>query len=308
MRRIDERRIEISERWNVAAEVLAGFRLRPIGRPDTLVAMVSDYAADRSILTLDRPVTIDDGDAFELATGEEAPVLAARLMTATPEGRTLPPCEMRLATTLATNALLERTGEATALFVTRGFEDLSRIGTQQRPHLFVLDVRKAPPLHAAVVGVEERLAADGSVIRAINLDAASAAAETLFARGIRSAAIAFMHAFRNPEHERRLAERLERLGFEHVASSAELAPRIKLLPRLETAVVDAYLGPLIQGYLGRVSEAAGDAMKLLVMTSAGGLNDAAGHRAKDSLLSGPAGGVVGATRAGLRHGRSRLIA
>ena len=116
-----------------------------------------------------------------------------------------------------------------------------------------------------------------------------------------------MHAYRNPEHERRLAARLERLGFEHVACSAELAPRIKLLPRLETAVVDAYLGPLIQGYLGRVSEAAGDAMKLLVMTSAGGLNDAVGYRAKDSLLSGPAAGVVGATRAGLRHGRSRLI-
>jgi len=306
VRRVDERRIEITERWNIAGGALAGFHFRPIGRPDAL-ATVSDYAVQRSILTLDRPVTIDDGDAFELATGEEAPVLAARLMTATPAGRTLPPCEMRLATTLATNALLERTGKPTALFVTRGFEDLSRIGTQQRPDLFALDVRKAPPLHAAVVGVEERIAADGSVLRAIDLDAESIAAEALLARGIRSAAIAFMHAFRNPEHERRLAARLERLGFEHVACSAELAPRIKLLPRLETAVVDAYLGPLIQGYLGRVSEAAGDAMKLLVMTSTGGLNDAADYRAKDSLLSGPAGGVVGAVRAGLRHGHSRLI-
>ncbi len=306
MRRVDERRIEIDERWNVAAKALAGFNFRPIGRPNTR-ARVADYAADRSILTLDAPVTINDGDTFELSTGEEAPVLAARLMTATPADLDLPPCEMRLATTLATNALLERTGGATALFVTRGFEDLSHIGTQQRPDLFALDVRKAPPLHAAVVGVEERLAADGSILRAIDLEAASVAAEALLARGIRSAAIAFMHAFRNPEHERALAARLERLGFEHVACSAELAPRIKLLPRLETAVIDAYLGPLIRGYLGRVSAAAGDAMKLLVMTSTGGLNDAAGYRAKDSLLSGPAGGVVGAVRAGLLHGLSRLI-
>ena len=306
VRRLDERRVEIEERWNVAAAALAGFEIRPIGQPDRR-ARVSSYDADRSILTLDMTFPIDDGDTFELSTGEEAPVLAARLMTATPAGRTLPPCELRLATTLATNALLERTGGSTVLFVTRGFEDLSRIGTQQRPDLFALDVRKAAPLHAAVVGVEERLAADGSVIRDIDLDAASAAAEALLARGIRSAAVAFMHAFRNPRHEQRLAERLRRLGFAHVACSADLARRIKLLPRLETAVVDAYLGPLVQGYLTRVSEAGGAAMKLLVMTSAGGLNAAAVYRATDSLLSGPAGGVVGAVRAGLLHGRQRLI-
>ena len=306
VRGLGPQRFEIEQRWNLVDASLKGLDIRPIGRTG-VTARVMGYAKNGSILTLDRRFSIDDGETFELSSGEEAPVLAARLLTATPVGEALPPCEMRLATTLATNALLERGGDATALFVTRGFEDLSLIGTQQRPDLFVLDIRKPPVLNAAVVGVDERLAADGAVLRAIDPDSVTAAAQELLARGIRCAAIALMHSYRNPRHEHRLAAHLKQIGFDHIACSADLAPRIKLLPRLETAVVDAYLGPLVRGYLDRVRDAAGDEMRLLVMTSAGGLNEADSYRATDSLLSGPAGGIVGAARSGMLHGRSRLL-
>ena len=217
---------------------------------------------------------------------------------------------MRLATTRGTNALLERKGARTVLFITRGFADLLRIGTQQRPDLFALRIEKPEPLYDAVVEVPERLAADGSVLLALEdvaLDQLSTEAARLLAAGFEAAAVAFLHSYRNPVHERVLGDLLRRAGFRHVALSASLAPLIKILPRAETAVVDAYLSKPIAGYLARVA-AALPAGALHVMTSAGGLVRAAAFRAKDSLLSGPAGGVVGAAGAGRRSGFSRVIA
>jgi 5-oxoprolinase (ATP-hydrolysing) len=247
------------------------------------------------------------GFPVELRSPEEAPILAARLVTAIPPHEPLPPLAMRLATTRGTNALLERKGAATALFVTRGFGDLLRIGTQQRPHLFALDIRRPPPLYRAVVEVPERLAADGSVLAPLDREALRAPAERLLAEGFEAAAVALLHSYRNPRHEREVGEMLSALGFRHVALSAELAPLIKLLPRAETAVVEAYLAPLLQSYLAAVA-APLPGGSLHVMTSAGGLVRAASFRAKDGLLSGPAGGVVGAARAGRRSGLTRIIA
>jgi 5-oxoprolinase (ATP-hydrolysing) len=279
--------------------------------PVTL-AIATGYDPSSGVLTLDRPLTLPPlpGTRCELRSPEEAPLLAARLVTGTPSAEPLPPMAMRLATTRGTNALLERKGARTALFITRGFADLLRIGTQQRPELFALRIEKPAPLYAAVVEVPERLAADGSVLLPLD-DAALAALESeaarLVALGFEAAAVAFLHSYRNAAHERVVGELLRRAGFGQVALSAELAPLIKLLPRAETAVVDAYLSKPIAGYLSRVA-AALPRGALHVMTSAGGLVRSEAFRAKDSLLSGPAGGVVGAAGAGRRSGYDRVIA
>ena len=275
-------------------------------------AAVGDDGPDRRLgatLRLDGTLPAGElaGAAVELQAAEEAPVLAARLVTATPPGQPLPPLAMRLATTRGTNALLERKGAPVALFLTRGFADLLRIGTQQRPELFALAVERPAPLYRAVVEVDERLAADGSEIAPLDLAALRGPAGELLAAGVQCAAVALLHSYRDPRHERELGAFLRELGFRHVSLSAELAPLIKLLPRAETAVVDAYLAPVLADYLAAVA-AELPSGALHVMTSAGGLVRASSFRAKDSLLSGPAGGVVGAARAGRASGFERVIA
>jgi 5-oxoprolinase (ATP-hydrolysing) len=249
-----------------------------------------------------------EGARVELRSGEEAPVVAARLLTRTPASQPLPRLAMRLATTRGTNALLERRGAPVALVVTRGFGDVLAIGDQRRPELFALAVVKPRPLYAAVVEVDERLAADGSVLEALDPEAVEAAGRRLVADGIDAAAVAFLHAYADPRHERAAGEALRRAGMRRVALSSELAPLIGLLPRAETAVVDAYLAEVLTGYLDRVAGALGQGSTLHVMTSAGGLVRRGEFRAKDSLLSGPAGGVVGAARAGRASGFRRVIA
>ena len=298
--------LTIGEEWGAAPGVVDGLELRLLGTD--AAARIRSYDPATGTARLDAPLHgAEPGAAVEVRSAEEAPILAARLVTGTPANAPLPPLAMRLATTRGTNALLERRGAPTALFITRGFGDLLRIGTQQRPELFALDVRTPEPLYATAAEVVERLAADGSVLVPPDLDAARSAAERAVADGVRSAAVALMHAFRDPAHERALAGALREAGFEHVALSSDLAPFIGLLARAQTATVDAYLGPVIGRYLEGVRRALGGG-RLHVMTSAGGLVQPADFRAKDSLLSGPAGGVVGAALAGRRSGFGRVIA
>jgi 5-oxoprolinase (ATP-hydrolysing) len=166
-------------------------------------------------------------------------------------------------------------------------------------------VQAPTPLTLDVVEVDERLDADGRVVRPLDVTGLAEAAEHLRDRGVRSAAVALLHSYRNAEHEERVAEVLRDAGFECVAPSAALAPLIKVLPRAQTAVVEAYLGPIIAGYLGRVAE--GVRGRVHAMTSAGGLVERRAYRAKDSLLSGPAGGVAGAAAMGRASGESRLL-
>ena len=299
--------LRIAEEWGAAAGVVDGLELRILGA-DARPARIASYDPASGRMRLERGMDgARPGAAVEVRSAEEAPILAARLVTGTAFGAPLPPLAMRLATTRGTNALLERRGAPTALFITRGFGDLLRIGTQQRPDLFALDVRRPAPLYAQSIEVAERRAADGSVLLPLDLADARAAAERAASTGIRSAAVALAHAFRDPAHEWVLAEALRAAGFEHVSISSDLAPFIGLLARAETAVVDAYLGPVIGRYLDGVRGALGGG-RLHVMTSAGGLVRPEDFRAKDSLLSGPAGGVVGAALAGRRSGHARVIA
>ncbi len=299
-------RLEIS--WQVPRDFFRGFAFRRLpDEPSPRTATAWD--PETGVLDLDGPLSGDDpaGAACELRSPEEAPVLAARLLTGVPPGSPLPEIAVRLATTRGTNALLERKGAATALFITQGLGDLLRIGTQQRPELFALAIEKPEPLYREVVEVPERLAADGTVLAPLDLEALRPEAERVLAAGCASAAVALMHSFRNPRHEEELGDFLRRLGFRRVSLSARLAPLIKLVPRAETAVVDAYLSPILEEYLDGVARAVPRG-SLHVMTSAGGLVRADAFRAKDALLSGPAGGVVGAALSGRRSGLTRIIA
>ncbi len=300
-------RFTTEQNWSAPREALVGlaFRLLGVAHESRRVAR---FDPSSGALELDAP--LDEGGSapapFELVSAEPPPLFAARLLVGTPLGAPLPPALVRLSTTLGTNALLERCGAPTALFVTRGFGDVLEIGTQQRPELFALEVVKPAALHDAVVEVDERLAADGTPLEPLRLDRVEQEARRLPARGIRSAAVALLHSYRNPVHELELKRRLREWGFEHVSCSAELAPRIKLLARAATAVVDAYLAPVLGPFLDRLQGSLGSS-DLLVMTSAGGLLDAASFRPKDGLLSGPASGVAGAVRAARDAGFERVI-
>jgi 5-oxoprolinase (ATP-hydrolysing) len=300
--------LRLETAWRVPRDFFRGFNFRRLPEePSPRTA--TGWDPDAGVLHLDGALHGEDpaGSACELRSPEEAPVLAARLVTGTPPGAPLPEIAVRLATTRGTNALLERKGAATALFITHGFADLLRIGTQQRPELFVLAIEKPEPLYREVVEVSERLAADGSVFLPLDLEALRPQAERILAAGCTSAAVALLHSFRNPRHEEALGDFLRGLGFRNVALSAHLAPLIKLVPRAGTAVVDAYLSPILEEYLAGVAQAVPRG-SLHVMTSAGGLVRAGAFHAKDALLSGPAGGVVGAALSGRRSGFSRVIA
>ncbi len=305
---LDPRRLRVSVAWHAPEDFVRGFRFRPLGDPG-LEREVARFDSKETTLELAEPipVNLEPGSAFEVLSPEEAPVLAARLVTRTPAGTALPPLTMRLGTTRGTNALLERQGARVAFFTTRGFGDALLIGTQQRDDLFALDVRKPEPLYEVASEVPERIGADGSVLEELRIDALRPDLERLRERGVRVAAVALLNAYRNPRHEQVLREILLEHGFEHVSVSSELAPRIQILPRAETSVVDAYLAPVIRDYLERVSGSLPGGT-LHAMTSAGGLHRAGSFCAKDSLLSGPAGGVVGAAAAARRSGFARILA
>src|SRR5207247_2551124 len=186
-------------------------------------------------------IFVDTGGTFTDAlavdaSGEvrRAEIVGSGALTRPPPGRPLPVESLRRATTLGTNALLERRGVRTALFVTRGFGDLILIGTQQRPDLFALDVRRPAPLYESVVEVDERVAADGSVLRPLEEQGIRDAASRLATTGVDSAAVALLHSHRNPRHEERVQEILDLCGIRHVSRSSGLAPFIKILPRAET--------------------------------------------------------------------------
>lgn len=271
-------------------------------------ASVTNSQSVDKVLTIDRELpAFPSGVPAEVSFGVEAPVLAAHVVTRTPVGRPLPELALRLATTRGTNALLERQGAAVAFFVTAGFRDLLLIGNQQRPDLFALDIEGRQPFYERVIEVDERLDADGKVVRALELESVESAARAALDSGIDCAAVALLHSYRNPAHELAVAARLEALGFRHVSVSSSLAARLQILPRAETAVVNAYLSDAIEAYLSGVRSALAEGT-LHVMTSAGGLIGAVGYEPRDSLLSGPAGGVVGAAAAGRAAGEERVIA
>jgi 5-oxoprolinase (ATP-hydrolysing) len=213
---------------------------------------------------------------------------------------------VKMGTTVATNALLERRGERTALFITRGFRDALRIAYQNRPRLFDRHIVLPELLYAKVFEVGERIGARGEALTPLDEQGLRRDLQAARAEGFRSIAIVFMHAYRHPDHERRAAALARSLGFEQVSVSHEVSPLMKLVSRGDTTVVDAYLSPILRRYVAQVASEL-EGVRLMFMQSSGGLTDAHRFQGKDSILSGPAAGVVGAVRTSASAGFERII-
>ncbi|MGW6723502.1 hydantoinase B/oxoprolinase family protein [Streptomyces sp. NPDC054995] len=213
---------------------------------------------------------------------------------------------VRMGTTVATNALLERRGEPTVLLITEGFRDALRIAYQNRPRLFDRHIVLPETVHERVIEVPERIDAEGRTVRPLELDLVREQLRTAHAEGLRSAAVVLMHGYRHPAHERAVAEAARQAGFTQVSSSHEVSPLIRLVPRGDTTVVDAYLSPVLGRYVDEVA-ARLDGIRLMFLQSNGGLREAARFRGKDAVLSGPAGGVVGMVRTSQQAGHDRVI-
>jgi 5-oxoprolinase (ATP-hydrolysing) len=214
---------------------------------------------------------------------------------------------VKMGTTVATNALLERKGERTVLVITRGFGDALRIAYQNRPKLFVRKIVLPTLLYERVIEVDERIGAHGDVVRALDVAGAERELKRALADGIRACAIVLMHGYRYAGHEELLAALARRLGFAQVSVSHEVSPLMKLVSRGDTTVVDAYLSPIMRRYVEEV-EAELPGVRLQFMQSSGGLTDAHRFQGKDAILSGPAGGIVGAVEVSRLAGFDRIIA
>jgi 5-oxoprolinase (ATP-hydrolysing) len=283
--------------------LLRGFSIRSLTHHES--RQIVDHGENGQI-TLDSPPPSEwhAGALVELFTGEEAPVLGARLLTNTAPGVAFPPMQLRIATTRATNALLERKGSRIALFITQGFGDLLHIGDQRRADLFALRHEPRPIFHELACEVPERISVDGGVLTPLDEAAVRASALDAIAKGITNAAVCLMHGHAHPAHERRVGEILRECGFTHVVLSHQTAAFAKLLPRAQSTVADAYLHGPVQSFLNAIRTVS-PAMQ--VMTSAGGLKSADDIRPKDMLLSGPAGGAIGAANFARRLGFEQVI-
>ncbi len=303
--RVEEERLFFEAGWDLPDGFLKGARVELADGTRRII-----IGHSRDVLELDAAATGDsaEGALFSVSTGEEAPVFGARLLTVTPVGAPLPPCDFRLGTTKGTNALLEGKSAPVCLVVTAGFEDLLAIGDQRRPDLFALHVMKERLDPAWILGVVGRIDAEGRETEPLEEAPLAEALAEARATGCTVAAVALLNAYRNNSHERRIAALLRDAGFSRVVESAALCPFIKYLDRAETAVVDASLGPVMQSYLDAVEGGLAEGGRLLVMNSAGGLLPRGRFHPVDSLLSGPAGGLAGAAHCAARAGIERVIA
>ncbi|MDX2247475.1 MAG: hydantoinase B/oxoprolinase family protein [Bacteroidia bacterium] len=300
--------LSVAINWGETPDIFSGYDFYLLGLSRTKIGKIShsDLRNGRIYLKEKFDDLIAEGSDFEISAGEEAPILAARVVTGTPLDQPLPAVEMRLGSTKGTNALLERKGSRTAFLITRGFRDLLVIGTQQRPDIFALNIQKPPPFYDLVIEVEERIDAQGEVAQTLTVAECERITLALRASGCESVAIALLHSYRNSLHEQMLARHLAAAGFSYISVSSSLAPSIKILPRAQTAVVNAYLHPVIEGYLSRVKKHIPTG-SLHIMTSAGGLAGADHFFPKDSLLSGPAGGVAGAAKVAEDTGFKKVL-
>ena len=244
----------------------------------------------------------------------DAAVQGIRDLLEVAEGQSMPTHlidSVKMGTTVATNALLERQGQPTLLVTTAGFADVLRIGYQTRPELFALDIVLPEMLYVDVLEVDERLSATGETLLALDVETTRRGLAAAKASGIDSVAIVLMHADRFPHHEALVSELAVEIGFDQISVSHEVSPLMKIVPRGDTTVVDAYLSPILRRYVAQVDDrlrgADGSSTRLMFMQSNGGLTDAHRFQGKDALLSGPAGGVVGMVRTAESAGFDRLI-
>src|SRR5439155_12878044 len=235
-----------------------------------------------------------------LSVAPDAPIPAAKIDA------------VKMGTTVATNALLERKGERTVLAITRGFGDALRIAYQNRPKLFVRRIVLPALVYERVVEIDERIGARGDIVRELDLGAAERDLRAVYDDGIRACAIVLVHGYRYPQHERAVEKLARAIGFEQVSVSHEVSPLMKLVSRGDTTVVDAYLSPILRRYVAQVEEdlcggRQGSKTRLQFMQSSGGLTDAHRFQGKDAILSGPAVGVVGMVQVSRQAGFEKII-
>ncbi|MFK8104730.1 MAG: hydantoinase B/oxoprolinase family protein [Saprospiraceae bacterium] len=291
--------------WSLQKDIFQNYEIRLLNgqlKPGQLISM--DF--EQNILMTSEDFDCTTPQDFEITAHEEAPILAIRILTATSLSEALPPLALRLGSTKGTNALLEKKGARVAFLVTEGFKDLIRIGTQQRPHLFQLAIREPDYFYETVIEVKERMTAQGEVLISLTENEMAQILARLRKQEIEVVAIAFLHAYCNAIHETQLAAYLQKNGIRFISCSSQLSASIKILPRAQTTLVNAYLSPIIANYLSGIQTKLA-AQQFKVMTSAGGLVDAQLFAPKDSLLSGPAGGLVGAAQVGKALGFSKLL-
>ncbi len=239
----------------------------------------------------------------------DAALQGIRELLGVPPGTPIPAAAIRavkMGTTVATNALLERKGERTLLAITGGFADALRIGYQNRPHIFSRKIELPELLYERVIEADERVSASGEALKPLDAGRLRRDLRAAFDGGIRSVAIVFLHGYRYPEHERRAAEIAAEIGFSQISVSHQVSPLMKLVSRGDTTVVDAYLSPILRRYVDQIASELGEA-RLMFMQSNGGLTDARLFQGKDSILSGPAGGIVGAVRTAAMGGVRKII-
>ncbi len=214
---------------------------------------------------------------------------------------------IKMGTTVATNALLERKGDRTLLLITKGFRDALRIGYQNRPQIFARQIILPEMLYERVIEVEERYSAQGEVLTPLQPNDALQLLQAAYADGIRSCAIVFLHSYRYPAHEQQMAAIAREMGFTQISVSHQVSPLMKLISRGDTTVVDAYLSPILRRYVEQVAAELGQDTPLMFMQSNGGLTNAHRFQGKDSILSGPAGGIVGAVKTSMMAGFNKII-
>lgn len=312
---LDSKTIKIHHNWPVEKDIFRQYTFRflqtqtfSIPSLDTESWTIKKYDTLQKIVTLDRDLPLEyfgQKCSFDITAHEEAPLLATRLITQTALDEDFPSLIMLLGSTKGTNALLERKGAKTAFLVTKGFKDLMLIGNQQRPDLFALNIIKPDPVYAECVEIDERLNADGSVLIPLKIQSLIPKIKKLKSVGVHSVAVALMHAYRNSHHEQELKVFLKRY-FDYVSVSSDMSQQIKFLHRAETTIVNTYLAPIIDNYIGNIISKLPD-NSLKVMTSSGSLIHATSFQPKDSLLSGPAGGIVGAATIGRNSGFTKIL-
>jgi len=251
---------------------------------------------------------------------QDAPVEGIREILGLNSNQPIPPNTIeviKMGTTVATNALLERKGDRVLLLITKGFKDALRIGYQNRPNIFARHIILPEMLYEQVIEVEERYSAQGEVLTPLKFDFIPALQQA-YQAGIKSCAIIFMHGYKYPQHEKEVAQIAQEIGFTQISISHEVSPLMKLVSRGDTTVVDAYLSPILRRYVNQFSrqlkgdsprnyeETEGD-LKLMFMQSNGGLVNSAQFQGKNSILSGPAGGIVGAVKTSELAGFDKII-
>ena len=270
--------------------------------------IVERFSGSQGLIKCKLPATLATGQyQVQLSCNQPAPLLAIRLATETSLAGSIPDLHLNLGTTRGTNALLTRNGARCALATTQGFQDLLQIGDQTRPDLFSLSIKKHLPLYESCIEIEERILHDGTVESALNQQAARTQLAKLKQDGIESLAICLLHGFRNPQHEIILEQLAREIGFKDVSRASQLSTDIKIVPRASTTVLDAYLNPVLNQYLQQIDRSLSPDSQMKVMNSAGALTPSSRFRAKDSILSGPAGGVVGMTATAQQAGFDRVI-